>query len=630
MMLKKDFCVLFILISLLAAIQPLFAYDFYWETPQELSSSESRFPQAASYNGLNIVVWEEVEKTEKNNGLIWLSAQITDESGKRWETIRRFAGPYAYSGDVPNVFSVAINKNNTIAIAVQSGPQKISTVVSVDKGKSFTSHDIYQSSKSLVAPRIFRSSNNTFTLFAASSDGNAFHLKTARSIDGVSWTAFSSFADSPAFTNPFLPTLHVIDGELQRDCVVFQAFHRSGDRLSYQLYATMSSDGGLSWSQPVLLSTIDEGGEPFYKYYNQRPNLFWYDNELYVAWERSYFSSTETGIYVALVSPSTMTIGAPERITPTNSSARQPTLFKFDNTLAVLWFDNRRGIDSVYIALKKGYIWDDERLSSGSQAAVFPCPVVINYGKDFHVFWEQEKANKEHRVIRLSTDRSVEPPIILPHSFIAGKRSAASTASFEVIMPEDSSGIAGYSWIFTNNKQKEPSKTFMEFPKKQKISVTAEEDGQWYLKARVQDMAGNWSETSSLSYYRDTTPPQKPQLVPPDVDDEGFLLSNTYAMSWSEPIMRPEDDGVAGYTYSLDYIAPLGKQIEKIDNLKGSVPLRILTQDREHKWYNRDNGIYLFSVAAVDTVGNVGDAASIPIYLNKYIPYTTIWSVNHT
>ncbi|OJF77086.1 MAG: hypothetical protein BKP49_02805 [Treponema sp. CETP13] len=642
-MIQKKQYLLFYAIFYFLAFAPLylFSYDFYWENAEVISSSESRFPRAASYKDLNIVVWEDIESTGDKQGNIWLSAQVSSEANAdSWVKIDRFAGPYSFSGSVPDIFSLAINQDSVIAIAVQSGDQKISSVVSTDKGKSFQSYEVYQTGDTLIAPRIYRSANNTFTLFATSSDGNAFHLKTARSKDGINWSAFSAFQESTTFSNAFLPMLQVIpksgSRDSESDIVVFQAFYRSGERLSYQLFSTLSSDNGLTWSDPVFLTQIGSGDQTFEKYNNQRPNLLYTNNELYLAWERSYYTSSNSSIYVVKISPEGTFTQTPQVLSPSTASAHQAQLFEFNNQVSILWYDNRRGKDSIYFAQKNGFLWDDERISTSSQNTVFASPLVINSGKDFHVFWEQELASGGHRVTRLSEDRTVLPAKIYASSFALGKRSPSDKATFRVVMPSDSSGIAGYSWVFTNKRSEKPPKTFMEFPNKQYISDIADTDGEWYLKVRVQDMAGNWSEATSLTYYRDTTPPGKPKLVPPTLDNDGTFLSNTFAIDWLAPVLQNDDDGIGGYSYSLEYLAPLSSKTnnpeewnaEVLSNLKGTVPSRIITKNNEQKWYNKDNGIYLFSVAAVDTVGNIGESVSIPVYLNKYIPYTVIWSID--
>jgi len=388
---KQNLIILFFLIFTFCKIVPLSAFDFYWEDTVNLSSGEGRFPQSSSGKNLNIVVWEDIEITGKDKGNIWLSAQIANNNENTWKTIKHFAGPYVYSGDVPNIFSVAINKKDVIAIAVKSASQQISSIVSSDGGHSFTSYDIFKTGESLIAPRIYQSANNTFTIFATGVADGSFHLNIARSSDGITWTPFSAFANSSSFTNAFLPTLQVVPTTsdtviTEKDVVVFQAFYRVGEKLSYQLYSTISDDNGITWTEPIIISQMVEANQTFDKFHNQRPNLSYIDNTLFLSWERSYFTSTDTAIYVVPLTSSGIFAETPTKISPANVEAHQPILLSVKDKLSVVWFDNRRGNNCVYFAQKNGYLWEDEQISSSSQTSVFACPVVINQGQDFHVF----------------------------------------------------------------------------------------------------------------------------------------------------------------------------------------------------------------------------------------------------
>ena len=47
---------------------------------------------------------------------------------------------------------------------------------------------------------------------------------------------------------------------------------------------------------------------------------------------------------------------------------------------------------------------------------------------------------------------------------------------------------------------------------------------------------------------------------------------------------------------------------------------QILTKKNSVKFNNIKNGLYVFSVAAIDKVGNIGEASTIEILLNKKSP----------
>ena len=71
-----------------------------------------------------------------------------------------------------------------------------------------------------------------------------------------------------------------------------------------------------------------------------------------------------------------------------------------------------------------------------------------------------------------------------------------------------------------------------------------------------------------------------------------------------------------------------------IDKTAGDVaavpnpPRSLLGSETSASYVNRRNGLYVFSVAAVDEVGNIGPAAKTTILLDKYVPSTYITTIN--
>ena len=630
MMRLKIACACILIFSVFASA--LAAVDLYWEKPVTLTDGESRFPAASYGKDTSIVVWQDIEKTSDQQGRIWLSAQVmSSETGKNWVAKRRFAGPYAYSGEVPNLFSVAVNSAGVISVCALADAQTIAVFTSDNGGTSFTETKLNQGGMSVVAPRVFRSYDGGFVLFATQGNSQSFSLKFTRSPDGKRWQDFRDFPPSQKLTNSFVPDFIALPNG--REVVVFQSTYIANNRITYQLYSSYSDDRGGRWSEPVLVTDRIDGTGLVTDYTNQRPLLYLFENTLYLAWERSRTSSARSAVVVAPLGENDGRIkGAMEQISPRQVAAYQPVLFTYEGNLAALWTDTRRGIENIYFASKKGMLWDESRISVSGSSSVYGSPLFTAGDKDLHIFWEQ-KSGKSYRVIRLSADRSVSPPVLKPASFKDGERSNGGKLSVRLQIPQDSSGIAGYSWILTKNADEEPPETFMEFPSKTTFSAFPDSDGLWYLKVRVTDHAGNWSESASVSYYRDTTPPQKPEIVSPPLDDAGFMSSNTFRIQWRTP--ASDDDLIAGYTYSLQYIGslrdyrknPAAYGTQSAAFLKTSVPAKIVTGNSFASWTNWDNGVYAFSVSAVDVAGNIGEKAVIPVYLNKYIPYTAVTAV---
>ncbi|MBO4321147.1 MAG: SpoIIE family protein phosphatase, partial [Treponema sp.] len=156
-----------------------------------------------------------------------------------------------------------------------------------------------------------------------------------------------------------------------------------------------------------------------------------------------------------------------------------------------------------------------------------------------------------------------------------------------------------------------------------------------------------------VSYRKDTVAPKAPKIKPIELDENNLSTSNTFSIEW---LPDPEDNDIDGYTWSLQYVDSIPSRLavnsrhplrlsseevkeltdslyeknsEKIEKLKEpprSIRGESLTLNQ--KIQNARNGLYVFSVAAIDDVGNIGDYDSIVFIMNKYIPQTYITTVN--
>lgn len=617
------------IILLFLLVLPLCAADFYWENPISVSQGYACFPTSAkntsSVDEISVVLWQEAV-----NGNIFLSSQILSERGTRgeWLTKSRFAGPFPYSGDVPQISSVAVNNRGVVAFTAISAPNTISIFLTDSSFSNLREIKLNQTERPLVAPRIYRTSNDRFMLFASQGVEDSFSLMVSSSDDGSMWSSFSVFSPSKEVANPFIP---VLSQTPWGDLVIFQGSYSSGIRLSYQLYATVSNDGGKTWSSATLLTgdttrSNSETLQVFTNYLNQRPSILQKDSRIYIAWERTYYSSENAQIYFAELLTSTI-LGPIERISSGSGNASNPILFTYTNTPSIVWFDTRRGNETLFLARQNGIFWEEQTLSTGTQSAMFGQPLVSGKGSRIDFFWQRSQ-NNNSSILRLSPDRSVSPPRISPVSFADGKKSNAERVQVKVVLPHDSSGIAGFSYIWTQNISEDPPLTFMNLPSQTDITKFADNDGLWYFKARALDYAGNWSDASSVMYVKDTTPPVKPRILLPPLDENGFTASNTFSVQWEPGV----EDDISGYTYVFEYMGqtvsnPLTEAID-FPRQPSRPPARLLTSGTQISFTNRDNGLYALSVAAIDSVGNIGPSEFIQIHLNKFIPYTTITSIN--
>ncbi|MCI1208376.1 MAG: SpoIIE family protein phosphatase [Treponema sp.] len=642
-----NFLILFM--SVLFISTALYGQDFYWENPVLVSSGDARFPKVAANETDTYLFYQRVDEP---NHSITLYAQRNYDTNK-WKDIGAVAGPFPYSGEVPDMYSAAVSPSGTVAVAVLSDTNAVSVFYSTDNGNSFTETAVAGQNGPFVAPRIYAASAGGFMLFAAAGENETFSMLSSFSEDGISWPDLAVFGPAAALPNPFVPVLsHTAVG----DIVVFQAQYNNGRRFSYQLYSTVSTDNCRTWSAPVLITDSTSfgytSGQDFSSYQNQRPFLYTVNGSTYISWERTHYTSENSHIWFGTLNSSGELTGRVDEITTTGKASR-PILFSYDGTVSLVWFDTRNGTETVYFSQKKGYLWNEVSLSKESSASLFAYPALTNSGTTLSFFWEQDSvgSKKNHGIYLLAPDKSVSKPTITAVSFKDGRRSSAEKVSVRVNLPKDSSGIAGFSWAWTQNKDTEPPEKFMNLPSQRELDIKAVSDGEWYFKSRVVDYAGNWSDSASVTYFKDTTPPGRPTILPAALDRFGFSTSNTFTMKWSPD---SSDDDVAGYTWDLRYVAPLDKRITETkkhpftisDDEVGLLFTDFMTKhtdasaaappppsflkgsSEEADYYNRRNGLYTFSVAAIDTVGNIGKAATVTVVLNKYVPSTSIISLS--
>ncbi|HOT61842.1 MAG TPA: SpoIIE family protein phosphatase [Treponemataceae bacterium] len=633
----------FIFMLCLAMALPLAARDFYWDSPAQLTESDGRFPSTATNGTVSVVLWQETVPSSAQGGVIWLSARVFD--GKTWLTRERFAGPIPYAGDVPSIASATVDPSGRILVSAVTSVRNVTVYSSSDLGQTFGTTEIEDETSALLAPRIFVRADGGYLLFATRGTEENFFLVYSRSSDGRRWSSFEVFSPSSGKKRPFLPA-HAAVG--RSDVIVFQAFHAGANRSSYQLFSSVSTDSGSSWSSPSMISTFQEPGQPgvgFEQFHNQRPRLRRVAGTVSLVWERARTGIEKYRIYHATVDGRGALSSEPEAVSSADGYCYDPDVVEVDGKPTVLWFDNRSGANRVYMARKEGLFWAETDLSRSVRDAVFARPVIAN--GVLEIFWQQSTARGEQRLVQLSPDKAVDRPILRALSFEAGKRSRAERVSVSVTMPADSSDIAGYSYAWAPRSRPEVPKDIQYLPEARRVDLEAPDDGPWFLGVRVRDYAGNWSEIEYLEYVRDTTPPAPPAIREPALDARGYLASNSFSAEWDPP----SGDDVAGYAWSLDYLAG-PEAMRLLASLSGAAgtdpslfafqdaasrrfdtkrpPARVMTAGTTASFSNLDDGIYALSVAAIDSVGNVGEPAVRFLALDKYVPYTHVAFVDAT
>ena len=640
---------LLILFLLICGASGLFAAEkYYWENPKVITSGDARFPVTVNTEESSYIFWQEVIPSKNQ---IWLSCRVYKDNNTYSENLR-FAGPFQYSGEVPDIFSVTESKG-TILIAVLSDKMKLSLFLSDDNCSSFSRSDI-ATDNYFIAPRIYTCADGSFRLFASVSQGDSFYIYSAESKDGKKWSALKLFQPCSQMRNPFVPfQINAFGGDL----VVFQAYYSSSvtGRLSYQLFSTFTADGGNSWTNPVLLtdqaSHAYNEKRDFANFQNQRPYLYNYGGKTYLVWER--MESVSAAIWSAEVGQNGLVSRSSIKISDKGNSSRA-SLFEYNNQLYALWFDTRTGSEEIYMAEKAGNDWEPITVLENSYSNMFVSPLIVKKsgGRQLSFVWQQTSKSANNLAILLS-DTSVSAPRLIPSSYREGKASREKNVYIQISFPDDSSGINGYSYTWGKDNYQQPGQRVQYFTNIKTINVQAPEDGYYNLLVRVQDKAGNWSDSAKITYHRDLTPPQAPEPLLPELDKYGFAFSNTLSFAWQSSV----DSDTTGYNYELVYLGALPKALvenkthkitysqsrveqeiktlqeryegalTKENTLKGSAKT---SGNKSRTYNNQANGVYRFTVNAIDEVGNIGLTKSILVILNKYRPSTFISSARQT
>ncbi len=619
--------IIFLFLFVLIAINMTFGEEFFWENPKIIAPDNAWFPVTASGGGKGFILWQEYSSTGRNTDTVSFSV-ITTHDGVTLNQYKRVLGPFPVIGDKIPMVSIAVDKEGILYAAVALSGTGIALYRSTDDGKSFSLAGTAAGGNQIptVGPKLYITSSGVFILFvtqplsdnAPTGNQRALGITYAVSPNAVEWSSFKPLVTSSTLANIYLPFVVSTEGT---EYVVFQASPE--ESRFYQLYYTASNNEGVSWSPPRRITTADEGGQSSNNFDNQRPFLTVHEGSIFITWERKLGMGKVIPYFGKLdIQQKTITGMKPIEGPGINSNpANNPQVVFIANTPVVLWYNT---LGNIVMVQKPGNVWNNIDISGqfGTDINSFGRFLILSTG--LNVIW-QSSVHGTNRLVMLSPDKTVPKLILFAKNFKKNRPNKQSLYKITWNLPEDSSGIAGFSYAVDRVPDgTAPERVIITRRDPREAGVHIDEDGRWYFHVRAKDYAGNWSVPATLSFIRDTTPPGAVTIVPPAVDDKGFMVSNTGEIDWKPP----KGEKVVRYSYRVQYLAS--------GNFSGDITIfKILdtpnipqTSETGYRFHNKDNGLWALSVSAFDAVGNKSKSNTYYFRLNKYIPVTFITKIN--
>ena len=420
----------------------LWAADFYWEEPELFSSRSGKFPVSAHSDYFSALAWQE---TTLSAGSAFIEINFAVKvNGNEWETKGIIAGPYTFLGTEPSILSMLIDNDGRIIIAAAAGSAKMEILISGDRGKTFEKRTVDLGAENSVAPRIYVRADGGYLLFVTRGRNQAMSIYYSVSDDAVNWSPFEFFTPENSLAMNFLPAHSSIG---KRDIVFFQSLTMGTESLStFQLFFKTSDDGGKSWTQARRFTNFNDPvmqtQSAANNFDNQRPHLSRHGNNLLLVWERR-FSGLSPQIYGAIINQNGGIVGKVERINNQDAYCQFPVGFFNGDTPAVVWFDNRTGINRIVLGQQGNINWENHILSPAGTDASFAKPVVSKDGA--YIFW-QTTARETGRIHVLAPDHSVSSPRITATNFTPSRANRSEIARVSWNIPPDTSNINGFSW----------------------------------------------------------------------------------------------------------------------------------------------------------------------------------------
>jgi HAMP domain-containing protein len=612
---------------LLCTAARVFAQTVYYEDPVEFVAADHRYPELLQTDDHTYLIYESVSVLTSGTQ-VGFEVRSTDD-GVTWTDAASLPDTVVLvDPTVPRLYGATIGAGGELAIAIL-GNESVAVYRSAD-GQAFRRVGQIPITLTTSNPRLFVMGDGTLAVIAEQRIDGVNRVVMARQDDAGFGEFVALVTDEPSDEvepeelNQWNPT-HLSFGG--RDMLVFEREiyvvpdQREEDIPipTYQLFASYSRDAGTTWSPAEWITDLDTTLDAV-RHNNRRPSLAARTGGGVLTWERGRGTDPRQVYYMRFGSS-----GAVEEVRQVSSedtAVYVPRYLVSGSTEYILAYSNPGGASRIVLYTRTGLggEWRGQELTRLGSSTY---GTIADIRGKLHAFWQYRDGTDSALPISIvyrGPDQSALPPRVEAVGFTLGTRSRQSQASFRWTAPADRAGVVAYSYSWSQDPGVVPDRVLDDVSAGETLTLTADQDGEWHFSIRSLDRAGNWSEPVSVVYFRDTTPPPRVVFEPPPLDEDGFLVSNTFAISWGPG----DDDPIDGYGYELFRV---GEVDETFDPSGATIPGlggRIDTRGTSIARNNIDNGLWGLAVSAVDSVGNVGPASVLLFRANKYIPVTRI------
>jgi hypothetical protein len=180
----------------------------------------------------------------------------------------------------------------------------------------------------------------------------------------------------------------------------------------------------------------------------------------------------------------------------------------------------------------------------------------------------------------------------------------STVVSLRWTAPQDASGIAGYSFIFTQDNAGTPAEAAMTVLGE--LSAPVPGEGRWFFAIRAVDDAGNCGAPAYYTFQTDTSGPASPALQSPQANT--WMLPGPVQLAWS-----PASDGQSGIKgYRLQLAT---------DAAFGSTVFDGVVDTTNYQSGSLEEGNYFWRVQACDGAGNWGEYGALAVFtVRKPVP----------